>query len=1060
MPLQLPNLDDRSFEELLEEALDVIQRHLGTDWNDLSPSDPGRVLLEAFTYLTEQLIFRLNRLPPKAYIAFLRLLGVTQQSTKAAKLLVTGQYEAPPEQDAATRPVRIEKGTRLMARARESGESPLLFYLEREMLLLVETPTTTVRQLEMVAAEWLGVSTGKPGEHFAVKRPPIVELMGNSFDVLVAVALDANEVRQLAESDYQVVENLAEVQGMANWQQPDPVFKLADEKKYYRLWREVKNFSSLEAQEGYVYTVDRLDGLIQFAPIARYTSQLRDAPRSQSSPVQLRELKAIPPKNSDILVWYPRGGGAGGNLPPGTELEIVPEDWGKVVNGAGEAVGETAVSALKLSITKLLEPGLAAETLEDALIRAPGDLFSLSRAITTSEIETVAMRRAQGRIQRAHAYTMHARWVHAQPGTIGVVLVPVPQATLYAEQPGSLPPADLLTTLRDSEDGQIISDVGAVLREKIPAGIPTHISWTRYKQLAIKAEVEIEADASPGRVQAEIQQQLQQFLAPQQWLYGRPLTVKEVYSFLNRRDRVQDVVQVLNVSIALTDAPYKNVHQLAADHFQPGAWYATSDDKLFRSLNNGLGWERMMQLPHSPSAGDDSQHDEGEARFSLVVPSPHRAGLVAAMSVHRPAGKKDWHTRLYLTRDCWESAPQTADIATKELHFKVEDMAWLRRGDEYFLLLATDKGLYDLKVDEANLLDTPMQQFSILTNRPDYPLYAVAVLEGSMGVSRIAVALKSQQGVFISRSQHLKKSQQEALQAEQVGSLRQISEALLGHTIPTAVWEKLLREKRAAAHQLQRDKRQELQTLLNHKLSDQLWLEMMDDTAQEKAQFDGDIWDRVDVLVGEDIRQLQVQQHQEHIFLWAAARAEADRGQGCYRLRFELDGQNREPGAWVAPDSWTGGSCLGVAFYGSEIFAATAYRGVLRLTLEPDNPDIEKWQAMQPKQLPQLPLRLDLENDLKKEQIFAPLSTIASNHSQAGGTGAPVVMIGSTQGIYRTADFGTTYQEIGQRVFANQRDIITLPPSWLFASATHEITILSGNDFAEQVDYWGTTTYA
>ncbi|MEM7112370.1 MAG: hypothetical protein AAF614_08050 [Chloroflexota bacterium] len=1065
MPLPLPNLDDRSFEEMLDEALDVIQRHLHSDWNDLSLSDPGRVLLEAFTYLTEQLIFRLNRLPPKAYIAFLRLLGVTQQSTWAAKLQIEAVYEGNDEATPAAQPVRIEKGTRLIPQERAGSEASLSFYLERELTFATGVATSTVRQFEMVTAEVLGVSTGRPNEQFAVKRTPIVEPMGNGFDVLVAVALDANEVRQLTERDYQVVEDLNSVQAFSQWKGADPIFKLATEDKYYRLWREVENFSTLEAKGGYVYAVDRLDGLIQFAPLARYTSQLRDAPHSQLAPARLQELKAIPPKNSEILAWYPHGGGAAGNLPPKSELEIFPEDMGLVVNRAGEGVGETAVQAINIRVTKLVEPGLAAETLEDALIRAPNELFSLSRAITTSEIEAVAMRRTQGRIQRAHAYTMQARWRHAQPGTIGVVLVPIPKATLYTNTAGQGEAADLLTTLRNSEDSQILSDVAAVLRDKIPAGIPTNISWTRYKQIRIRANVEIEADASPGQVQAAVQTELQDFLAPQRWPYGRPLTVKEIYSFLNQRDQVQDILQVLDVQVELLDAPYQSVGQLAADHFQPGAWYATSEDKLFRSLNNGTGWARMMQLApwdETEEADESVQFDESEARFTLVVPSPHKAGLVAAVSIHRQAGNNDWRSRLYLTQDCWESAPSKVDKGIKELHFKIEDMAWLRRGEEQFLLLATDRGLYDLKVDGEHLLETPMQQFSVLTDRPDYPLYAVAVIEGSMGVSRIAVALKSQRGVFISRSHHLKKNRQQTVQTERFGNLRQVTEVLLGHTISTATWERFMHDKQASSHHIQRNKRQELEALLDHKLPEDLWEAMTDDRQQEKVRYDADIWEKIDGLVGADIRQLKVQPHHEHIFLWAAARAEADRGQGCYRIRFELDGQNRQAGAWVATDSWVGGSCLGVAFHGSAVFAATAYRGVLKLTLEPDNPHIESWQAMQPTQLPQLPLRLDLENELKEERLFAPLVTVASNHRQAGGNDAvlPVIMIGGRQGIYRTTDGGATYQESGQQLFASQRDVVTLPPNWLFASAVHEVTVSRADDFGQTLGQWSATAYA
>uniref|UniRef100_UPI001C1FDB13 hypothetical protein n=1 Tax=Marinobacterium profundum TaxID=1714300 RepID=UPI001C1FDB13 len=83
MPLQSPNLDDRRFAQLVEDARRLIVQHC-PDWTDLTPGDPGMTLLEAFAYLTEIMIYRLNRLPDKAHIEFLRLIGVRLQPPAAA----------------------------------------------------------------------------------------------------------------------------------------------------------------------------------------------------------------------------------------------------------------------------------------------------------------------------------------------------------------------------------------------------------------------------------------------------------------------------------------------------------------------------------------------------------------------------------------------------------------------------------------------------------------------------------------------------------------------------------------------------------------------------------------------------------------------------------------------------------------------------------------------------------------------------------------------------------------------------------------------------------------
>jgi hypothetical protein len=74
MPLSLPNLDDRSYTDLIEEALAMIPAH-APEWTNHNPSDPGITLIELFAYLSEMLIYRLNRVTPENVLAFLRLLN-------------------------------------------------------------------------------------------------------------------------------------------------------------------------------------------------------------------------------------------------------------------------------------------------------------------------------------------------------------------------------------------------------------------------------------------------------------------------------------------------------------------------------------------------------------------------------------------------------------------------------------------------------------------------------------------------------------------------------------------------------------------------------------------------------------------------------------------------------------------------------------------------------------------------------------------------------------------------------------------------------------------------
>ncbi len=74
MPIQLPNLDNRQFADLMEEALALIPTY-EPEWTNHNPSDPGITILEMFAYLTEMLIYRLNRVSDNNIRVFLKLLN-------------------------------------------------------------------------------------------------------------------------------------------------------------------------------------------------------------------------------------------------------------------------------------------------------------------------------------------------------------------------------------------------------------------------------------------------------------------------------------------------------------------------------------------------------------------------------------------------------------------------------------------------------------------------------------------------------------------------------------------------------------------------------------------------------------------------------------------------------------------------------------------------------------------------------------------------------------------------------------------------------------------------
>jgi hypothetical protein len=72
MPLQLPDLDDRTYDDLVQDAINLIPT-LTSEWTNFNPADPGITLIELFSYLSEILIYRLNRVTHQNLDAFLKL---------------------------------------------------------------------------------------------------------------------------------------------------------------------------------------------------------------------------------------------------------------------------------------------------------------------------------------------------------------------------------------------------------------------------------------------------------------------------------------------------------------------------------------------------------------------------------------------------------------------------------------------------------------------------------------------------------------------------------------------------------------------------------------------------------------------------------------------------------------------------------------------------------------------------------------------------------------------------------------------------------------------------
>ena len=113
MPLIIPTLDDRKYQDLLDEALARIPIH-NPEWTNFNKSDPGVTLIEVFAFLTENLLYRSNQIPERNRRKFLSLLGVPLQAASSARGIVTFSNE-----HAALRTLTLNGGLEVRA-----GQTP------------------------------------------------------------------------------------------------------------------------------------------------------------------------------------------------------------------------------------------------------------------------------------------------------------------------------------------------------------------------------------------------------------------------------------------------------------------------------------------------------------------------------------------------------------------------------------------------------------------------------------------------------------------------------------------------------------------------------------------------------------------------------------------------------------------------------------------------------------------------------------------------------------------------------------------------------------------------
>ena len=135
MALPVPNLDDLQFQrDLVDEARLRIIRYC-PEWTEYNVSDPGITLIELFAWMTEMIVYRLNKVPDKNYIKFLDMVGVELMPAASAEADLTFRLSAPfPLSAESNTPAVVPSGLEVATNA--MGDAPEVIFTTTEPLII------------------------------------------------------------------------------------------------------------------------------------------------------------------------------------------------------------------------------------------------------------------------------------------------------------------------------------------------------------------------------------------------------------------------------------------------------------------------------------------------------------------------------------------------------------------------------------------------------------------------------------------------------------------------------------------------------------------------------------------------------------------------------------------------------------------------------------------------------------------------------------------------------------------------------------------------------------
>ncbi len=191
MALPVPNLDDRRFQDLVDDAKRLVQQRC-PEWTDHNVSDPGVTLIELFAWMTDQIVYRLNRVPDRNYVKFLELIGVSLYPPTAARTRVTFWLSAP-QPDVVT----IPTGTQV-ATLRTDTDDAIAFTTVDDLPIIPSSLGTIGSMIDGKTLRDHMAALEKGTEVFCFQKVPVA---GDALYIGLTEAVPSNAVRLRFQAD-------------------------------------------------------------------------------------------------------------------------------------------------------------------------------------------------------------------------------------------------------------------------------------------------------------------------------------------------------------------------------------------------------------------------------------------------------------------------------------------------------------------------------------------------------------------------------------------------------------------------------------------------------------------------------------------------------------------------------------------------------------------------------------------------------------------------------------------------------------------------------------------